>query len=213
MVSAHTERLLKGLLWTLGAQTMTRRQTRGLMGVWQVGGKRKNKKTPPPWRKGVKKVFHNAEVCQIFWYVPRTMVQLLLGFLLFRLGNNWLSSLSRGFPPRLQAKPFMRSHGPPSQLFILGSSHGHQGWKVFEEATCRFLDLYPLIKFWLMRNFFPFYFFGPVLDQNLSLFSVCLMCVYLNVTMISSLQSLAHHPFLLKISILKSSATQKKKKR
>lgn len=59
------------------------------------------------------------------------------------------------------------------------------------------------------ETFFSFLFFWTSVGP--SLFSMCLMCVYLNVTMISSLQSLAHHPFLLKISVSKSSATQKTK--
>lgn len=80
MVSAHTERLLKGPLWTLRAQTMTR-ASQGAW--WECDGSVVGGKTKPPKRKKGTEVFHNAEVCQIFWYVSHTMVQLLLGFLPF----------------------------------------------------------------------------------------------------------------------------------
>lgn len=76
MVSAHTER---PALNSWGPNNDTG-QWGGLMGGWQVGGERKNKTSSS--MNG-----ENAEVCQIFWYVPHTMVLLLLGFLPFSEGT------------------------------------------------------------------------------------------------------------------------------
>lgn len=85
MVSVHTERLPKARFELWGPRQWhgpVREPDGSVTGRWWVEKQNLGSAT----KKGMT-LFHNAEVCQIFWYVPRTMVQRLLGLFPFSRGT------------------------------------------------------------------------------------------------------------------------------